>query len=76
MGPSSAIAANGSITVDLPADSKLHINATTGNGSITTQFGLPVQGSTSAHVDANLGDGSDGTLTMQAANGSITINKR
>jgi DUF4097 and DUF4098 domain-containing protein YvlB len=74
-GSSSATAGNGSITVELPGDSQLHINAATTNGSITTQFGLSVQGSNVARVDANLGNGSDGTLKLQAGNGSIAINK-
>jgi hypothetical protein len=75
-GPSSATAGNGSVTVDLPADSKLHVNATTTNGGITTQFGLSTDEGNGAKLNATLGDGSDGFLSLLTANGSIAINKR
>lgn len=67
---------NGSIVVTLPADCRLKIAASTGNGAITNQFSLPVDGFVSRSSKGVIGDGSGGSLELETGVGSITLRKQ
>jgi DUF4097 and DUF4098 domain-containing protein YvlB len=67
---------NGVIVVALPTGSQLTIDAATGNGSIRTDFALPVEGMVSQHSKGRLGDGSGGSLHMKTGVGSIELKKQ
>jgi DUF4097 and DUF4098 domain-containing protein YvlB len=66
---------NGKIVVSLPADSKLAVDASTGNGSIANDFNLPVDGFVSLRTKGKLGDGSSGSLHLSTGVGSIDLRK-
>lgn len=67
---------NGRIVVTLPTDSKLAIDASTGNGAITNEFSLPVDGFVSRRSKGNLGDGSGGSLRLSTGTGNIELRKK
>jgi hypothetical protein len=67
---------NGAITVTLPADSRLTVDASTGHGGIDTEFGLPVKGQVSRSIEGDLGDGAAGVLEIHTDFGEIELLKR
>jgi DUF4097 and DUF4098 domain-containing protein YvlB len=67
---------NGSITVDLPADTSTDVKAATVNGSISTDFPLMVTGKVNPRrLTATIGGGGRG-LDLETVNGSIILRKR
>jgi hypothetical protein len=66
---------NGTVTVTLPADSRLKIKASTGTGAITNAFGLPVEGFGPRTCSGKIGDGSGGSLRVETMVGAISLNK-
>lgn len=69
---------NGSITLDLPADTSTDVRASTVNGDITTDFPLTVSGRVSRRsVNGTIGGGSGGrSLALKTVNGSVNLNRR
>jgi DUF4097 and DUF4098 domain-containing protein YvlB len=66
---------NGSITVELPADTNLEFDAETVNGSIETDFSLSSQGRrTRRHLSGTIGSGGR-RMQLETVNGSIAIRK-
>ncbi|HEX6738407.1 MAG TPA: DUF4097 family beta strand repeat-containing protein [Vicinamibacteria bacterium] len=66
---------NGSITVELPADTNLEFDAETVNGSIETDFALSSQGRrTRRHLSGTIGNGGR-RMQLETVNGSIAIRK-
>ena len=66
---------NGSITVELPADTNAEFDAETVNGSIETDFALSSQGRrTRRHLSGTIGNGGR-RLELETVNGSIAIRK-
>jgi Putative adhesin len=66
---------NGAITVTLPADSRLTVDASTSNGDIATEFGLPVKGQVRRFATGTLGDGAAGMLEINSSLGLIELLK-
>lgn len=67
---------NGRVAVALPADSRLSVDASTGNGAIKNEFGLPVDGFVTRRSQGTIGDGSGGRLRIETGVGGITLTKR
>ena len=67
---------NGAITVTLPADSRLTVDAFTHNGALDTDFDLPVKGQVSRSAQGALGNGAAGTLEITTDLGDIELLKR
>lgn len=69
---------NGSITLDLPADTSTDVRASTVNGDITTDFPLTVSGRVSRRsVSGTIGGGNGGrSLALKTVNGSVNLNRR
>jgi DUF4097 and DUF4098 domain-containing protein YvlB len=67
---------NGKIRVAVPTESRLTVEASTGNGAIETDFALPVTGTISRKALGSLGDGSAGSLRLSSGIGRIEIRKR
>ncbi len=67
---------NGTITVALPADSRLTVDAFTHIGGLDTDFDLPVTGQTSRSAQGTLGNGAAGTLEITTDLGDIELLKR
>ena len=66
----------GSIHVTIPANDKLAVDASTGGGSASNDFGLPSDGERhSGHFHGNIGDGSAGKLEIHTGGGSIRLGK-
>jgi hypothetical protein len=67
---------NGSITLDLPADTSTDLRATTVNGDITTDFSITVAGKvTPRRLNGTIGAGGR-SLELETVNGSITLRRR
>ena len=67
----------GSIHVAVPESSKLAVDASTGGGSASNDFGIPGEGERhSGRFHGNIGDGSGGTLELRTGGGSIRLSKR
>lgn len=67
---------NGSVSLDLPADTSTDVNATTVNGSITTDFPVAVSGRIARQrLNGTIGSGGR-ALHIETVNGSITLRKR
>jgi hypothetical protein len=66
---------NGSITLDIPADSNLDLEMKTVNGSLDSDFPLQVQGRINPKsIRASIGKGGP-TLKLSTVNGSIRLRK-
>jgi DUF4097 and DUF4098 domain-containing protein YvlB len=66
---------NGSITLDIPADSNLDLEMKTVNGSLDSDFPLQVQGRINPKsLRASIGKGGP-TLKLSTVNGSIRLRK-
>lgn len=66
----------GSIHVAVPASDKLAVDASTGGGSASNDFGLPSDGERhSGRFHGNIGDGSAGKLEIRTGGGSIRLGK-
>ncbi len=66
---------NGNITLTLPADFGAELNATTGNGSIETDFPMRVVGRMNRHrVEGTIGGGGR-QLRVSTGNGSIRLRR-
>ena len=70
----------GGITVALPADSKLSVEATSGAGSVRNDFGLRLPEEErgwrpSGRLRGTIGDGSGGSLELRTGGGSIHLEK-
>lgn len=67
---------NGSVSLELPADTSTDLNATTVNGSITTDFPVTVTGRVARQrLHGTIGNGGR-ALQIETVNGSITLRKR
>jgi hypothetical protein len=67
---------NGSISVELPADAALDVDASTVSGSISTDFPLTVTGRfINHHASGTIGGGGP-ELSLKTVNGSIGLQKR
>jgi hypothetical protein len=66
---------NGPIVLTLPAEAQFNLNATVGNGRITSEF--PIAGATSeAHiVKGSVGGSPQTTITVVAGNGNIKVQR-
>ena len=69
---------NGSITLDLPADTSTDVRASTVNGDITTDFPLTLRGRVSRRsLSGTIGGGAGGrSLELETVNGSVNLNRR
>jgi DUF4097 and DUF4098 domain-containing protein YvlB len=66
-------AVNGSLTVTIPSDAKAEVSAQTVSGSITNEFGLPVEGHIVGHeLRGTLGTGGP-KLALSSVSGSISL---
>lgn len=66
----------GSIRVSIPASARLAVEASTGGGSASNDFGLPSDGERhSGRFHGSLGDGSSGRLDIRTGGGSIHLGK-
>jgi DUF4097 and DUF4098 domain-containing protein YvlB len=64
---------NGSVTIDLPATASADVKASTVNGAIETDFGLPVEGKWGPKtLSGKIGAGGR-TLSVNTVNGSIKL---
>lgn len=67
---------NGSVTLDLPADTSTDVSATTVNGSISTDFPLTVSGRFSPkRLQGTIGGGGR-SLTIETVNGSVALRRK
>jgi len=67
---------NGSITIDLPADTSSDVRVRTVNGDISTDFPLTVSGRISRRsLDATIGGGGR-SMEIETVNGSVKLNRR
>jgi Toastrack DUF4097 len=66
---------NGSVRLNLPDRYNSRLVASTGNGSLSIDFPVQVQGRISRRLDVTLGDGGP-TLRVQSSNGSVHIGRR
>jgi hypothetical protein len=67
---------NGAIVIELPESVSAEVNASTVNGSISTDYSLPVRGRWGPkHLSGTIGRGGR-ELTLDTVNGSIEIRKR
>lgn len=67
---------NGSVTLDLPADTSSDLNVKTVNGSITTDFPIAVTGRIDRRrLTGTIGSGGR-SLDIETVNGSVTLRKR
>jgi hypothetical protein len=68
---------NGGVEIRLPADTSAEINASTVNGSISNDFGLPSRSENwvGQKLESTLGAGA-GRIRLKSVNGSIRIRKR
>jgi putative adhesin len=67
---------NGSVSLDLPADTSTDLRATTVNGSITSDFPVTVTGRVGRQrLNGTIGGGGR-ALQIETVNGSITLRKR
>ena len=67
---------NGSITLDLPADTNAEVRARTVNGDITTDFPMTVSGRISRRsLNATIGAGGR-SMELETVNGSVKLNRR
>ncbi len=72
VGPQHRVkSANGSVMAEIPADSELAIEASVGNGSISTT--LPLSGDTEGKTWSAVLNAPTSNLLLQAGNGSIKI---
>jgi len=66
---------NGSIQVDLPAETNTKFRAETVNGNISTDFPLTIQGKLNPkHIEGTIGSGEHG-LTLKTVNGSVELRR-
>ena len=66
---------NGSVEVELPADTSASVSASTVNGDIHTDFPITVQGRlVGRHLDGTIGSGGR-ELKIETVNGSIRLHK-
>jgi DUF4097 and DUF4098 domain-containing protein YvlB len=63
----------GDITVSLPPDTNAHLTAATRQGSLRIASIWPVPTSQGRAVDAKLGTGSGGSITIQSGSGNIAV---
>jgi DUF4097 and DUF4098 domain-containing protein YvlB len=75
-GASRLQSGSGAITVTLPAESRLVVEASTGTGRITNAFGLPVEGTVTSVCKGTIGDGSGGSLRVETLVGGISLKKK
>ncbi|HET7219834.1 MAG TPA: DUF4097 family beta strand repeat-containing protein [Vicinamibacterales bacterium] len=67
---------NGSVSLDLPADTSTDLNAATVNGSIASDFPVTVSGRIGRQrLNGTIGSGGR-SLQIETVNGSITLRKR
>ena len=67
---------NGSITIDLPADTSADVRASTVNGDISTDFPLTVTGRfTPRRLSGTIGAGGR-ALSLETVNGSVQLRRR
>jgi hypothetical protein len=65
----------GEVTVTVPAASRLKVDASTGAGKVSAEFGPEVVGVKSSRV-LTINDGADGTLTMHSGAGRVWLKKQ
>jgi DUF4097 and DUF4098 domain-containing protein YvlB len=74
--PLSFATTNGSISITLPADAGVDIDARTSNGRINTDFPLTVQGSQTRNRLSGVIGGGGRTVELRTTNGGIRIQRR
>jgi hypothetical protein len=75
-GKSRVQTGGGTVAVAIPATSKLGVTASTGGGSVSNEFGLPIEGGVGPKsFRGTIGDGSGGSLELHTGGGSITLAK-
>lgn len=74
-GENHAESGGGSVTVTVPADNRLRVQASTGAGSASNDFGFPVEGQGPRGFQGTIGDGSDGRLELRVGGGSVALRK-
>ncbi len=67
---------NGSIALSLPADASTDVQATTVNGSITTDFPLTVTGKISPRRLTGTIGGGGRSMDLETVNGSVTLRRQ
>jgi len=67
---------NGRITVDLPQDASLEVEASTVNGSMSTDFPLTFRGKWGPKRMSGTIGGGGRTLTLSTVNGDMTLRRR
>ncbi len=67
---------NGSISLDLPADTSTDVQATTVNGSINTDFPITVTGRVNPRKLAGTIGGGGRSMDLETVNGSVTLKRR
>ncbi len=73
-GDCSLVSRAGSLTATLPADSRLKVEGRTAAGGVRCDLPLTVSGRYAAKgLRGTLGDGSEGTLTLETSAGSLTV---
>ncbi len=63
---------NGSVNVNLDDDPSVKLDASTSNGSVSSDFPIVVTSSGRNHLEGTIGDG-DADLNVRTSNGSITV---
>jgi DUF4097 and DUF4098 domain-containing protein YvlB len=67
---------SGSVRVALPSDFNGELSANTGNGSITSDFEVRVQGRlNSTRLRGSIGTGNGPTIKISSGNGRIEVRK-
>jgi hypothetical protein len=67
---------NGSIALDLPADTSTEVRATTVNGSISTDFPISVTGRVDPRKLSGTIGGGGRSMALETVNGSVTLRRR
>jgi len=67
---------NGSISLDLPADTSTDVQATTVNGSINTDFPIAVTGRVNPRKLTGTIGGGGRSMDLETVNGSVTLKRR
>jgi phage baseplate assembly protein gpV len=75
-GSNSVITRAGSVDVEVPASSKLKVKLSTSAGSVSNDFGFTASGIGGQSASGTIGDGSDGSLTIQSSAGSVSLKKK
>ncbi len=73
--PVRASSTNGAITIGLPSDFNGQLDASTFNGSVSSDFAIPVQKPSKRSLKGPIGEGGDCEIYARTTNGGISIKK-